>query len=110
VKLLLDQNLSPRLVPSLADLYPDSAHVQTLGLDTATDADLWTYARTNAFTILTKDEDFNDLVLLRGFPPKIIWLQLGNCTTTQIESALRARSSQIQSFETDPNAGTFVLR
>jgi len=37
MKLLLDQNLSPRLADRLADLFPDSSHVQRVGLDTATD-------------------------------------------------------------------------
>ena len=45
--LLFDQNLSPRLVTKLTDLYPNSAHVDTLGLGTSSDRDVWEYARLN---------------------------------------------------------------
>ena len=58
MKLLFDQNLSPRLVGRLADLYPGSAHVQSVGLDVVSDDILWTYARAIGFAILTKDEDW----------------------------------------------------
>lgn len=41
MKLLFDQNLSPRLVSRLADLYPDSQHVFFIGFDQADDRALW---------------------------------------------------------------------
>jgi predicted nuclease of predicted toxin-antitoxin system len=110
VKLLFDQNLSPRLVQSLADVYPESAHVQSAGLATASDDAVWIHAKTGGFTILSKDEDFNDMAVVRGFPPKVLWLQLGNCTTGQVEAALRAHHAAIEEFERDPALGTFVLR
>ena len=110
MKLLFDQNLAPRLANRLADLYPGSAHVQSLGLDMASDQAFWTFAQNNGFTILSKDEDFNDLSVMQGFPPKVIWLQLGNCTTDEIESALRTHHAEIESFMVDPNVGTFVLK
>jgi predicted nuclease of predicted toxin-antitoxin system len=47
MKLLFDQNLSPRLVNRLAVLFPDSAHVQSVGLDCANDDQVWEYARLN---------------------------------------------------------------
>jgi predicted nuclease of predicted toxin-antitoxin system len=81
-----------------------------LGLKTASDDALWIRARADGFLIVTKDEDFNDMVVVRGFPPKVVWLQLGNCTTEKIEAALRSRQAEIEAFETDPNVGTFVLR
>ena len=110
MKLLFDQNLSPRLVQSLADLYPNSAHVQAVGLATASDDAVWTHAKASGFVILSKDEDFNDMAVIRGFPPKVLWLQLGNCTTGQVEAALRAHHAAILEFEHDPTLGTFVLR
>lgn len=68
MKLLFDQNLSPRLVNRLTTDYPHSAHVSTLGLDQALDIDVWIYARDNGFTIVTKDADFSDMsVLLRRY-------------------------------------------
>jgi hypothetical protein len=44
VKLLFDENLSPQLVDSLSDLYPDSAHVHQCGLGSADDAAIWEHA------------------------------------------------------------------
>ena len=109
MKLLFDQNLSPKLVDRLADLFPGSSHVQTEGLDCADDDQLWEHARLNGFAIVTKDADFNHLSLLRGTPPKVIWLVLGNCTTSQVEAVFRARFTEIQLFEQDPSAGTLAL-
>lgn len=72
MKLLFDQNLSPRLVRQLIDLFPGSAHVKTLGLDCAADLVLWDYARDNHFHIVTKDADFSDRSALMGYPPKVV--------------------------------------
>ena len=41
MKLLLDQNLSWRLARALQDLFPDSVHVREIGLDRATDDEVW---------------------------------------------------------------------
>ena len=86
MKLLFDQNLSPRLVDSLADLFPESSHVSLIGLDRALDIHIWTHAKANDFTIVTKDADFADIGQVHGSLPKIVWLRLGNCTTEQISS------------------------
>lgn len=109
MKLLFDQNLSPHLVRSLADLFPGSSHVQSVGLDLASDDQVWEHARRQGFTIVTKDEDFNNLSVLRGSPPKVLWLQLGNCTTAQVEAAFRACFIDIETFEKDSSVGTLVL-
>jgi predicted nuclease of predicted toxin-antitoxin system len=80
VKLLFDQNLSPKLVERLADLYPDSNHVYQLGIDLAPDKEMRDYAARDGFVIVTKDSDFSDLCILLGFPPKVIWIRRGNCS------------------------------
>lgn len=109
MKLLFHQNLSPKLVNRLADLFPGSLHVQSAGLDQADDEKIWEYISLNGFAIVTKDEDYNNLSVMRGTPPKVLWLQLGNCTTTQVESLFRARFADIEEFEKDPSLGTLVL-
>jgi len=109
MKLLFDQNLSPKLVNRLADLFPGSSHVQTVALDCATDDVVWEYARLNGFTVVSKDEDYNNMSVVRGSPPKVIWLLLGNCTTAQVEAVFRARFADIQAFEQDPSVGTLAL-
>jgi predicted nuclease of predicted toxin-antitoxin system len=109
VKLLFDQNLAPTLVTRLADLFPDSLHVETAGLDRASDDLVWDYARQNGFAIVSKDEDYSDLSVLRGNPPKVLWSQIGNCTTKQVEAVFRARFDDIKAFENDPSVGTLAL-
>jgi len=102
MKLLFDHNLSRKLVTRLADLFPDSNHVALIGLDRAEDLAIWSFARGNGYMIVTKDSDFNDVSILRGVPPKIIWLRIGNCTTTQIEHILRNNVNTIHAFITHP--------
>ena len=68
MKLLFDQNVSPRLVNRLAVEYPGSAHVSTLGLDQALDARVWVFARDHGYVIVSKDADFSDMSVLLGFP------------------------------------------
>ena len=109
MKLLFDQNLSPRLVETLADLFDGSAHVQSLGLDRMPDAPLWNFARDNGFVIVTKDVDFSDRSTLLGHPPKVIWIHLGNCTTSEIELALRSHHEQIEAFGEANEIGTFAI-
>ena len=109
MKLLFDQNLSPRLVEAIADLFPGSAHVQSLGLDRTPDAPLWDFARDNGFVIVTKDVDFSDRSVLLGHPPKVVWVRLGNCTTSEIESALRSHHRQIEAFEEDEGLGVLAV-
>src|SRR5213593_4048314 len=61
MKLLFDQNVSPKLVNRLADLFPGSSHVQSVGLDCASDDQVWEHARLNGFALVTKDADCNNL-------------------------------------------------
>ena len=86
--LLFDQNLSPRLVERLADIYPNSTHVDTVGLAAVPDRDVWDYARQHDYIIVTKDADFSELSILLGFPPKVIWIRRGNCSTGDLENLL----------------------
>jgi predicted nuclease of predicted toxin-antitoxin system len=96
-------------VGRLADLFPGSSHVQTERLDCASDDQLWEHARLNGLAIVTKDADYNNLSVVRGSPPKVIWLLLGNCTTAQVEGTFRARFAEIEMFENDPSVGTLAL-
>lgn len=109
MKLLFDHNLSPRLVKRLADLHPHSSHVFSLGLDQAPDELLWERARQDGYAIVTKDSDFSDMSVLRGFPPKVIWIRIGNCTTQQIEDLLRKKDDAVVAFENDRTVGLLSL-
>jgi predicted nuclease of predicted toxin-antitoxin system len=109
MKLLFDENLSPRLVERLREAFPDGAHVSQLGLAAASDAAVWEYARAHDYVLVSKDADFSELSLLRGFPPKVIWLQIGNCTTNQIEALLRTHEQVMCSFNSDDSVGVLIL-
>src|SRR6266436_2778926 len=98
MKLLFDQNLAPQLTRRLADIYPDSLHVREVGLRDADDSVIWEYAKANGYVIVSKDSDFQQRSLLRGAPPKFIWLRAGNCTVKTTEELLRKHSAVIHTF------------
>ena len=109
MKLLFDHNLSPRLVNILADLYPNSNHLYLMGLDQQCDNVVWETAKKQEYIIVTKDSDFNELLILKGFPPKVIWIRSGNCSTKIIESLLRNNYQAILAFSEDKNIGMITL-
>jgi predicted nuclease of predicted toxin-antitoxin system len=102
VKLLFDENLSHRLVGALADAYSGSEHVRNVGLKQSPDTGVSDDARRHGFMIVSKDADFHHRSLLMGFPPKIVWLRLGNCSTKAVEKILRDHVVEVQQFEADP--------
>ena len=110
MKLLLDQNLSSRLVQALQDLYPGSAHVKDVGLESADDAAVWEYAKEYGFVITSKDFDFWQFSFEFGQPPKVVWIQLGNCTTSEVEDALRSRHNDLTAFNEDEREPFLTLR
>jgi predicted nuclease of predicted toxin-antitoxin system len=109
LKLLFDQNLSPRLVLALGDLYPGSVHVRDVGLARADDGAVWEHAEKNALTIVSKDGDFHQRSFLYGPPPKVIWIRRGNCSTPAIERMLREHHVDILAFLADPEAAFLAL-
>ena len=109
MKLLFDHNLSLRLVRQLNDLFPHASHVALVGLERVSDDDVWRYARDNGFIIVTKDSDFGDLSVLRSFPPHVVWLRIGNCSTAEIESLLRRSHPTISAFVSESATGLLTL-
>jgi predicted nuclease of predicted toxin-antitoxin system len=109
VKLLFDQNLSRHLVRRLATQFPDSQHVAAVGLDVATDRDVWDYAAANQHVIVSEDSDFRQLAFLLGPPPKAIWLKIGNQPTSAIAALLSGNVDAIESFVADPESALLVL-
>jgi len=107
--LLFDQNLSPRLIERLADVYPESVHVSTIDMGNALDIEIWQYAYDNNYMIVTKDADFSDLGLIKGFPPKIIWIRRGNCSRHDIEIILREYYSEINALSENTETGILTL-
>lgn len=108
-RLLFDQNLSPKLVHRLSDIFPGSSHVFDLGLDRADDIIIWEFAKNNGFVIVTRDADYTDLSILRGFPPKIIWICRGNCPTSEIERLFREHGGAINNLASNLTLGIYSL-
>jgi predicted nuclease of predicted toxin-antitoxin system len=110
VKLLLDQNLSPSLALSLGDLFPGTVHVRDLGLSSAPDSTVWDRARSDGLCIVSKDADFHQFSFLLGAPPKVVWIQRGNCTTADIAALLREHHAALEAFAADPEAAFLAIR
>jgi predicted nuclease of predicted toxin-antitoxin system len=109
VKLLLDENLAPRLAADLGDLFPGSIHVRSVGLLGASDLAVWEYARREGFAIVSKDWDFQQLSYLHGAPPKVVWIRRGNCTTTDVSELLRSSARVVHDFGDDEVASLLIL-
>ena len=109
MKLLFDENLSPKLPRLLALLFPGSVHARECCLKGCPDEEVWEYARTNGFTVVSKDSDFYQRSLLYGPPPRLVWLRIGNCTRADLLSLLTTHESDIRAFDTNPNESVLVL-
>ena len=109
MKLLFDQNLSPKLAEFFKDSFDDAVHVQDVGLGASDDISVWEYAGSNGFTIVTKDNDFNGMASLFGFPPKVIWIRKGNCTTLIINEMILKRIDVIKAFIKDTENGILTI-
>jgi len=101
MKLLLDQNLSRKLVKQIEEAFPDSCHLTAVLPEASTDRDIWHYAEANDFVIVTKDDDFEQRSVLLGHPPKVIWIRLGNCRTADVVSLLLNSEKIIHAFGDD---------
>jgi predicted nuclease of predicted toxin-antitoxin system len=99
MKLLFDENLSPKLPRLLEARFPGSIHVRDCGLKGQPDEAIWEYARTHGFTLVSKDGDFSQRSLLFGTPPKLVWLCLGNCTRQELFALLLKYEKEIHSLE-----------
>jgi len=109
MKLLFDENLSYKLPRLLEDLFPCSIHVRDVGLKAADDPLVWEYAKDNDLILVSKDADMHQRSFLFGPPPKVVWVRLGNCSTSDVESLLRQNVSTIIVFFDDPDASFLVL-
>ena len=109
MRLLLDQNLSHRLKGPLAPVFEGIDHVRDFALERADDSVVWAFAKGNGFAIVSKDSDFHQRSLVFGHPPKVIWLRLGNCATSDIEDILRHSQAVIAIFLGDGTASLLTL-
>ena len=109
MRLLFDQNLSRRLPEQLTDCFSGSLHVSDLGLTRADDERIWRVAGAQDFVLVSKDSDFYYRSLLRGFPPKFIYLRLGNCGTRAVVEILEKNISLIRAFSENVDEAVLIL-
>lgn len=109
MKLLLDQNISRKLIHDLAEYFPGSQHVYLLDLHTASDEEIWQHARENGYAIVTQDSDFNERSIIYGYPPKVIWIRTGNISTEYVKELLIAHHADILLFAEDTSLGCLLL-
>ncbi len=98
MKLLFDQNISYRIINKIKQLYPDALQVKEAGLENLSDIEIWEYAKKNDYTIVTFDADFYEINMLKGQPPKIIWLRTGNTSTNNLVKLLEDNYELIYEF------------
>ena len=110
MKLLLDANVSWRLWAKLKFHFDDCLHVDHIGLNVpASDDEIWDYAMRNNLIIVTNDDDFNNFLNLKGYPPKIILLRTGNQSNSYIGSLLIKHRDNIRLFSEDSQAGLLEI-
>lgn len=110
MKLLLDANISWRLVASLQQHFESCAHVDSIGLTIpAKDFEIWNHALVNDLIIVTNDEDFLNLANIKGFPPKVILLRTGNQSNRYIEALLIDHISDIEALSKSVDYGVLEL-
>lgn len=109
MKLLFDQNISLRIIGLIEEIFPESNQVQLVELNGETDMNIWNFAKENDYTIVTYDADFYDLSVIKGFPPKIIWLRTGNATTREIANLIISRKKVISTFLEDDELACIQL-
>jgi predicted nuclease of predicted toxin-antitoxin system len=105
VKLLLDENLSRRIVPSLQTAFPGTTQVALVGLEQADDRAIWEYAKAAGYVLVTKDDDFAGLLSVLGYPPKVVRLAMGNCSNQSVIDALVKSKAEIEAALANPDIG-----
>lgn len=109
MKLLLDENLSRRIIPSLQDVFPDSTQVALLNLNEADDREIWEYAKLKDYIIVTQDADFHEQSMLLGGPPLVVWLRCGNQPKNVILEKLTKQQKLIETANNDPEIWTIEI-
>ena len=100
MKILLGANISWKLINRLKPVFGEWAHVDLIGLDApAVDIDIWNYALDNGYIIITKDNDFANLLELNGFPPKVVLLKTGNNSSRALMELLESVKPMIEDLE-----------
>ncbi|GFO71820.1 hypothetical protein BJAS_P1571 [Bathymodiolus japonicus methanotrophic gill symbiont] len=83
-KYLIDVNLPSRFSLWAGDEYEHVVHIN----DELKDSEIWAYAKEHDLTIVTKDTDFSDLILMNNPPPRVIHIKVGNMKMKEFHQLL----------------------
>ena len=109
MRLLFDQNISAKITRLLKDSFPDCSQVTLEGLYNAKDIEIWEWAKENNGCIVTFDSNFLNILTLKGFPPKILLLRIGNRRTKDLAKILIERKEVINAFLSDGTIGCLEI-
>lgn len=73
---------------------PGFVHLRDID-DTWTDSQVWSYAKQEGLTIVSKDTDFSDRSLLAAPPPRVIHIKVGNLKMRDFHQAIAGRWEDI---------------
>ncbi len=96
-------------VKRLKNKFPDLLHINQTGLGNPNDIEIWQFAKRENFTIVSHDNDFDDLVLLYGFPPKVIKFKNGNLSNEETINIILDNESIINDFISDTEIGLLEI-
>jgi len=109
MRLLFDQNISHRILQYLPHTFANSTSVKTENLIDSSDRRIWEFAKEKEFTIVTQDSDFNDLNVLFGYPPKVIWIRTGNLKTDELSKLFHQYEKEIVAFLANDDLGCLEI-
>ena len=110
MKLLLDANVSWRLIKPLKKYFEIIEHVDSNQLiSPARDSEIWKYAKSNNFIILTNDDDFLNLSISKGYPPKVVLLRSGNQSTVKIKNLIIQHIDAISRLYNEDKIGVLEI-
>ncbi|NLO18646.1 MAG: DUF5615 family PIN-like protein [Ignavibacteria bacterium] len=109
MKLLLDENISYRIVKLLSEYFEEVIHINKLTNERLTDKEIWNEAKAKGYSILTYDADFSDLATYLGHPPKIIWLRFGNQKIEFLASRIIRNINKVKEFEKNPDLAVLEI-
>ena len=95
-KVLIDNQLPAALARWFQDKGCQAEHVLTLQMGQVTDAFIWEHAARENAVIVSKDEDFAQMTLVRPEPVAVVWLRVGNCRTAQLLVVMERAWPQIE--------------
>jgi len=111
VKLLLDANISWRSITPLKSIFEHIEHVDSISVlsHPAKDIEIWNYAKNENAIIITNDEDFYKLSVLKGFPPKIVIIRTGNQENSYLINLLIKHSDEIKKLSESTDYGILEI-